>query len=199
MISVLSWPNTPTLFSLYTTLSPLSDLSFNRLAHLPRGEELSGLTRLLAGNQEPRGPLPPHLLPRFRYCWLGDRLLSEAIWSIGLLGSWSTQKRETLWTYIKAILDIIYKINVWTITIKAGEEHGVNSVVGLGHRSYYCPYTIPVRLCVRQGFWCLNLPGHCFGSQNSRDATALPVLCAALCQAWEALSHGPLQERERYA
>ncbi|CAL8358845.1 unnamed protein product [Lota lota] len=43
------------------------DLSFNRLSHLPLGEELSGLTCLsLAGNQELRDPLPPYLLPRFR-------------------------------------------------------------------------------------------------------------------------------------
>ncbi|CAL8376240.1 unnamed protein product [Arctogadus glacialis] len=56
---------------------PLSDLSFNPLSHLPRGEELSGLTRLLAGAQGRKDPLPPHLLPRFRYCWPGDRLIAE--------------------------------------------------------------------------------------------------------------------------
>ncbi|CAL8296959.1 unnamed protein product [Boreogadus saida] len=52
------------------------DLSFNPLSHLPRGEELSGLTRLLAGAQGRKDPLPPHLLPRFRYCRPGDRLIA---------------------------------------------------------------------------------------------------------------------------
>ncbi|CAL8263671.1 unnamed protein product [Merluccius merluccius] len=61
-----------TLDSFPTTIRALPslhdlDLSFNRLSHLPLGEELSGLTRLsLAGNLELRVPLPPHLLPRVR-------------------------------------------------------------------------------------------------------------------------------------